>query len=204
MHERAPGRTITTPPVKLLRDDELLERDAARDELGLRREGRYALLSLGPGNLKDLGDIAPALVDAFRDQGFEVVWARAPITVRDVPLPETVIPISKYPLVRYMRAFDAFAGAAGYNTCCEVVQAGIPSLLVPNRQVADDQSRRAQMVAEFAPVVVSPCETDAQRQESLQRLLALGNAQLSRSPEPDGAQLAADEILSLVATMDRP
>jgi UDP:flavonoid glycosyltransferase YjiC (YdhE family) len=202
-HDRAPGRKITTPPVKLLRDDELLDRDAARDSLGLQQDGRYALLSLGPGNLKDLGDIAPAIIDAFRERGFEVIWAQAPITVRDVPLPDSVVPISEYPLVRYMRAFDAFAGAAGYNTCCEVIQSGIPSLLVPNKQVADDQLRRAEMVADVAPVVVSPCETDAERQESLEQLLALGNPQISRSREADGAQLAADEILSLVATTSR-
>ena len=146
---------------------------------------------------------APCLVDAFHDRGFEVIWARAPITVSDVSLPDAVVPISEFPLVRYMRAFDAFAGAAGYNTCCEVIQSGIPSLLVPNKQVADDQTRRAQMVADIAPVVVSPCETDTDRRTSLDRLLALRNPQHTQGHEPDGAQLAADEILSLVAARGR-
>ncbi|HNP35695.1 MAG TPA: hypothetical protein PKK10_07570 [Woeseiaceae bacterium] len=193
-----PGRTITTPPVTLLTRDEMLSREQARKQLGLTADGRYALFSLGPGNLKDVGNIAVGLLDQFRRRGFTVVWARAPISVRDVELPDGVLPISVFPLVRYMHAFDVFAGAAGYNTCCEVLQASVPSLLVPNKMVADDQSRRAEMLARIAPVVVSSCETDEQRQESVAQLLQLHRAQ----QEPvivdlDGAEQAADEIVKL-------
>src|SRR5690606_19654553 len=88
-----------------------------------------------------------------------------------VALPDGVTPVSVYPLARYLRAFDVFVGAAGYNTCCEVVQSGIVSLLVPNAELADDQRRRAGLVAELAPVVVSACETDAQRQSAVRALL---------------------------------
>jgi hypothetical protein len=39
---------VIIPPVTLLKNDELLGRDEARDALGLQRDGRYALFSLGP------------------------------------------------------------------------------------------------------------------------------------------------------------
>src|SRR5690606_14579444 len=171
--ERAeqPVRKVTTPPVTLLRDDELLEREKAREALGLDRDGRYALFSLGPGNLKDVSEIARGLVEEMRGRGFTVVWARAPISVRDVSLPDDVMPVSLFPLVRYMRAFDMFAGAAGYNTCCEVIQGGLPSLLIPNLQVADDQARRAELVSRIAPVVVSACESAEERHEAVSGLL---------------------------------
>jgi UDP:flavonoid glycosyltransferase YjiC (YdhE family) len=194
-----PGRTVTTPPVTMLTRTELLPRAEARERLGLDRDGRYALLSLGPGNLKDVSDIARGLIEAMHDRGFTVVWARAPISVKDVPLPDNVVPISVYPLVLYMRAFDVFAGAAGYNTCCEVIQSGVPSILVPNTLVADDQARRAAIVARNAPAVVSPCETPTERRESVSRVLDM---HLDPRPETainlDGARSAADEILSLV------
>src|SRR5690606_27779601 len=109
-----------------------------------------------------------------RSRGFTVVWARAPISVKDVPLPDDVMPIAVYPLARYMRAFDVFVGAAGYNTCCEVLQSGVPSLFVPNTQVSDDQTRRAEKVAQAAPAVVSPCETQEERKGAVESLLALG------------------------------
>lgn len=200
--ERAerPGRTVITPPVTLLRNDELLDRTAAREALGLERDRRYALFSLGPGNLKDVSGIARALGEEMRRHGFTVVWARAPISVRDEPLPEGVASIAVYPLSRYMRAFDAFVSAAGYNACCEIVQAGVRSLVVPNTLLADDQARRAEMVSRFAPIVISACETDEQRRTGVARLLAL-EAGPTRPPglALDGAERAADEMLSLIA-----
>lgn len=199
--ERAeqPGRKVTIPPVTLLRDEELLDRDQARESLGLERDGRYALLSLGPGNLKDVGEIARGLVEEMRSHGFTVVWARAPISVRDVPLPDDVLPVSLFPLVRYMRAFDVFAGAAGYNTCCEIIQSGVPSLLVPNMQLIDDQAQRAEIASRHAQIVVSRCETHEERSEAVSLLLDNDSSSGRRSDvDLDGSERAAEEILTLV------
>ena len=196
---RRPGRKVTTPPVTLLKCDELLSRDDARDQLGLEHEGRYALLSLGPGNLKDVSALALGLHEEMRERGFTVVWARAPISVRDAPLPGDAQTVSVYPLVRYLRAFDVFASAAGYNACCEIVQAGVPSLLVPNTQVADDQILRAQMTSRYAPVVVSSCDTPAKRHEAVSQLLEVGNrAKQLPAIDLDGADCAVEEILAVV------
>src|SRR5690606_8554877 len=193
---------------------------AARASLGLAPGGRYALFSLGPGNLKDVSGIGQGLIRAFEAQGFQVLWARPPISVRDVELPASVQPLSVYPLARYLRAFDVFVGAAGYNTCCEVVQTGVPALLVPNEQLADDQVRRARLVADVAPAVVSACATESEREAAVQELIAMmrrprsldsrfrGNdeavdetSRMSESLLPslfmNGAELAADEIFAL-------
>lgn len=200
--ERAecPGRKVTTPPVMLLKNGELLDRDRARDALGLEHDARYALFSLGPGNLKDVSEIAQGLIGEIRDRGYTAVWARAPISVRDVALPDDVLAISVFPLVRYLRAFDVFIGAAGYNACYEMMQADVPGLLVPNALLADDQARRAEMVSRYAPVVVSPCETPEERREAVSRLLALDGGPVARPAlDLEGAERGADEILSLVA-----
>ncbi len=196
-------KKIVVPPVCLLDDEELLDRASAREALGLPAKGNYVLFSLGPGNLKDVADIGHNLIRLFESAGMQVVWARAPISVRDVELPSGVKPISQYPLVRYMRAFDAFVGAAGYNTCCEVVQAKIPSLLVPNAQLADDQVRRAHLVAQVAPVVVSACETEGERRESIEKLFGIigsGTLQKTKQLPMNGASVAADAIAALALT----
>jgi UDP:flavonoid glycosyltransferase YjiC (YdhE family) len=197
----AGGKRIVVPPVCLLEDDELVDRVVARDALGLAQNGRYVLFSLGPGNLKDVAGIGQGLIRIFEAAGFQVVWARAPISVRDVELPAGVVPVSVYPLARYLRAFDAFVGAAGYNTCCELVQSGIPALLVPNAQLVDDQVRRAQMVAGVMPAVVSACETDHERNVAVDELLGLLNTEQPRRDAipMNGASLAAEEIIALVA-----
>ena len=67
-------------------------------QLGLRPEGRYALFSLGPGNLKDVSGPILRLVREIQDAGFAVLWACVPISMRDVELPATVQQLSTYPL----------------------------------------------------------------------------------------------------------
>jgi UDP:flavonoid glycosyltransferase YjiC (YdhE family) len=193
------GKRIIVPPVCLLEDDELMERAAAREALDLTPDGRYALFSLGPGNLKDVTGIGHGLICALGNEGLQAVWARVPISVSDVELPSGVKPLSVYPLARYLRAFDVFVGAAGYNTCCEVAQAGIPSLLVPNTQLADDQMRRARMLADLASVVVSACETDSQRNAAVRELLAMTakDGVNEVSIPMNGASLAAEAIMAL-------
>ncbi|MBX3670112.1 MAG: hypothetical protein KF778_17055 [Rhodocyclaceae bacterium] len=193
-------KKIVVPPVCLLDGAELLDRAAAREALGLPAQGRQVLFSLGPGNLKDVSSIGRALVGLFAARGFDVVWARPPISIRDVELPAGVRAISVYPLVRYLRAFDAFVGAAGYNSCCEIVQAQIPSLLVPNLQLADDQAQRARVVANILPAVVSSCESDAERHAAIEELLALPQARAGAGTAPipmHGASLAAEQICAL-------
>ena len=196
-----PGRKVTSPPVTLLRSDELLSRDAARTALGLEPDGRYALFSLGPGNLKQIDDVALGLVTEFQSRGFEVIWAKAPITVKDVDIPESVRSISRFPLVRYMRAFDVFAGAAGYNTCCEVVQSGVPSLLVPNLRVADDHAKRASIVSAHVPVIISACESTQEQRQAVAHLLDLDSS-VQADVDLDGADYVAEEILSLIMSRD--
>jgi UDP:flavonoid glycosyltransferase YjiC (YdhE family) len=193
------GKRLVVPPICLLDVDELMEQAAAREALGLEPDGRYVLFSLGPGNLKDVGGIGHGLIRAFEAEGFQVVWARPPISVRDVSLPESVKPLSVYPLARYLSAFDAFVGAAGYNTCCEVVQARIPSLLVPNEKLVDDQMQRAHLVANVMPAVVSACETDSQRGAAVRELLRLmGKGERGEPSFPmNGAALAAEAVLAL-------
>jgi UDP-N-acetylglucosamine--N-acetylmuramyl-(pentapeptide) pyrophosphoryl-undecaprenol N-acetylglucosamine transferase len=195
-----PARTVTVPPFTMLKDEELFDRDNARNALGLNREGRYALFSLGPGNKKDVSGIGHGLIKEMTERGYTVVWTRTPITLSDVPLPDGVIPIAVYPLLRYMRAFDVFVGAAGYNTCCEVLQSGLPALFVPNTLVNDDQTGRAEMISQAGPAVVSPCETPEQRAGAVEALLALlaGAKATYTAFNLDGAEHAANEILGLL------
>ena len=71
--------------------------------------------------------------------------------------------------------------------------------------VADDQTRRAEMVAAAAPAVVSPCETPEERGRAVERLLGVVTpAQVAgQTFDLSGAERAADEILALIDTMPR-
>ena len=99
-----------------------------------------------------------------------------------------------------MRAFDVFVAAAGYNTCCEVLQSRVPTPFVPNTQVADDQTARAHLVAQAIPAVVSTCETPEQQADAVKRLLSTRDDIRTEAPTINlrGAERAADEILALI------
>lgn len=193
-------RRITIPPMTMLKDEELLDRHSARDVLGLRREARYALFSLGPGNLKKVDNIAHNLIAEVVGQGFEVIWAQAPISQDTVTLPDNVISMKMFPIVRYLRAFDVMVSAAGYNTCCEVLQSGIPTLFVPNELVSDDQLSRAQRVADYTPAVVASCENEKQTARAVEKLVSIFDRAQMRGAALvlDGAERAAEEILTLI------
>lgn len=92
-------------------------------------------------------------------------------------------------------------GASGYNTCCEVVQAQVPALLVPNTNTKlDDQQRRAQLVARHAPVIVSECKSEGERESAVRALLQLVSVPATRTclVPMNGAERAAEEILSIL------
>ena len=189
---------MVVPPVCLLGEDQILDRAAARQALGLPMDTREVLFSLGAGNLKDVSGVGAVLVCEFKQAGFNVSWAVPSIATKAPELPLGVKPLEIYPLAKYLRAFDAFVGAAGYNTCCEVVQTGVPSLLVPNDLVVDDQHQRALNTARYVPCVVSACTTEAECTAAVQGLLALIDAPRRVLPEMNGAELAAEAILGLV------
>ena len=191
-------RKVTVPPVTLMRDEEILDRDAACQALGLDPDKHHVLFSLGSGNLKDVNSLGQRLVRAFQEKGFSPVWACPPISVHDIEFPRDVRAISVYPLVQYLRAFDILVGAAGYNTCCEIVQTGTPSLLIPNTLLADDQTKRAHLIANYAPVVVNACESPIDIEMSINKVINL----ISSKPvyhyiRLDGALLAANALLEL-------
>lgn len=194
-------REMVIPPVCVLNDDELLERAQARTTLGLSQDSKYALFSLGAGNINNLSGMVPDLIHHFRADGVEVLWAKNPMSHKDLVLPDGVRSISEYPLARYLRAFDVFVGAAGYNTCCEVVQTQVPSLLIPNVETAlDDQYKRAMLVAQCAPAVVSFCTNEAERKDAVASVMML--AKKSKSEDclqpMNGAKLAASAIIDLM------
>lgn len=191
-------RKIFVPPVTLMRDDEILTREEACRALKLDPNEHYVLFSMGSGNLKDVNSLGQRLIQKFHKEGFSPVWACPPISVHDIELPSSVRALSVFPLVQYLCAFDILVGAAGYNTCYEIVQTGIPSLLIPNTLLADDQTRRAELIAKHAPVIVNACETVDAMTAAVHEIIALSKAPRSYSkPLLNGAELAAQALLNL-------
>ena len=174
-------------PVTLLDESDLLDRDAARMELGLT-EGPALLISLGAGAINDLTSDLGAFTDAAAELpgGWQTVVAR-PAIAGDVDLPTHVVPVSVFPLSRYLRAFDACVVAAGYNSFHEAVLASVPAAFVPNLETTtDDQLGRARWAADRGLGVSVPEVTPETARAAL--------AWLADPSSAVGARAAADAV----------
>lgn len=198
---KKPEDPVLVPPVTLLRYDEILPRDAARKELGIGQDEKTVIFSLGAGNINSLDEIAERTIMLFQARNFNIFWARPPISIRDVEVPDYVKELHLYPLARYLRAFDIFVGAAGYNTCCEIAQTRIPSLIIPNLQSADNQEERGRALSRYAPAVVFQCESNQETDRAVEEVIALARSRktFAKIPPLNGADLVSEKLLKLAS-----
>lgn len=132
-------------PMTLLRQEEVLSREEARRELGLSTSGdaRYALVTLGAGNINDFQATQEQFVRAIESMpGWKALLTHVPIAAnRAATRAGTIV---AYPLARHMNAFDYAVSAAGYNSFTEWMAGALPTIWVPNLQTqTDDQDARA-------------------------------------------------------------
>jgi UDP:flavonoid glycosyltransferase YjiC (YdhE family) len=132
-------------PIVLLDRGELLEREAARAELGLDPERPAILIQLGSRNNYDYGELFD-VAHRHLHQRYDVQIAVVEWLIADAApdLPPHAIHLQAFPLCRYFHAFDGAISAVGYNSFHELIYLGLPTIFVPNEHPSmDDQLMRA-------------------------------------------------------------
>lgn len=194
-------RAVRVPPITMGEPDGAATRDEARAILGLPRDARTLLVSVGGGGDPDANaradEIAAAVARVADDA--VVAIARGPLA-SDAPSPAAPVRVVRAaPLQPLLAAFDGAFAAAGYNTAHELAKARVPAALFALPRPFDDQAARARRFEEagFArrlSRVDAPAVADAL-------------AWMARAPRPamacGGADRAADALLDL-ATGGRP
>lgn len=186
---------VKTPPVTLFDSWELLDRDEARRRLNLDMTKKYILFSPGPGNLKDIENISYRISGELQMAGYSPVWLQSPIATREQNLPEGVMPLKKYPIAQFLKAFEGFVSAAGYNSCYESAMAGLPTLFLPNEKLLDNQIKRAGFLKTRKLAVI--CENE---DEMSIKTAVLAFMELLEQPDhepivfPNGAYLACQAL----------
>jgi len=149
------GRTVylqdarRVGPVTLVGQVPQLSREEAVAELELDPDRPHLLLTLGNSKRSDLYAAHQRTVERFTAAGWQVVITSSPLRGRSAA-PTAAGPklVTVFPLVKYLRAFDAAVSASGYNAVHELLYSAVPTLLVPNADaVTDDQRTRARIVA---------------------------------------------------------
>lgn len=166
-------RSTAVPPVVLLDPDELLDRDAARAELGIGNDKIAVLLNLAAGDADRVRRVVTAVADILHENpAVHLVTAQSIIAATEVQWPEgRVSVIETYPLARIIRAFDFCVAAPGYNAYHEMLAYAVPTLFIPRHVDLDDQDKRATWGHDAGVNFVSSA-TDAEGlRDALQRLL---------------------------------
>ena len=143
------GRLYEVNPIYLLEPQEILTRAEAQAELGLDPLKKSAFVQLGAGNINDIEDSQKTVVQVLQDVGFQVVVARSPISLAESSrVTRADRENVDFPTSRFMNAFDLAVLAGGYNSVCESVVYGVPTIFMPNLATgSDDQLKRVESVA---------------------------------------------------------
>jgi hypothetical protein len=171
------GRTATLDdarkvgPVTLVGTVPSLSRDQARSELGLDLDRKTLLITLGSNRRNDRYAAYEQTVRRFTEAGWQVVVTSSPISQGQTGSDGPTV-ISVFPLVKYLKAFDAAVSASGYNAVHELLYSHTPTLLVPNADAAlDDQPTRARVIAGTGLALSADPERPAEFEAALVRLL---------------------------------
>lgn len=149
----ARGDAVPVAPITLLQQVDRLTREDAARSLGLDPARPTMLITLRstPSSVRDHGatelDAARTAVQSvLAEPGWQVAVTSSAVSPTESGMGnERVITLrGVFPLARFLAAFDAAVVEAGYNSFHEVLQVGMPAVVVPTRAaVTDDQTARA-------------------------------------------------------------
>jgi hypothetical protein len=139
------GGTSLVDPIRLLDDDDLQERPAAAEALGIDPNRPAVLIQLGAGSTRDIVRLTRRVVEACRSfDSLQIVIAEWAMGAVDFDLWPGVKVLRGYPISRTFNAFDFTISAAGYNSFNEIISFGLPAIFIANSNpMMDDQDGRA-------------------------------------------------------------
>jgi predicted glycosyltransferase len=196
-------RTTYYGPVLARDREDLLARDAARSRLGLSGEAFVIYLSFGGGGDPEAEKMLHWVLSGLQDMSNVWVVIGAGPLYRGLPYYRAnCIWLTDVSVCELMNAFDIAISAAGYNSFCELMHFGVPTVFVPLSRVMDDQEARAgRAVAAGAGQILLPYAGAQELREAVNRWLSRGvraeAAERARSlvPRNYAKDMAAD-ILS--------
>ena len=165
---------LTSSPIVLLDQSDLLSREQARYRLGIPLDCRAVYVQLGAGQINDISSEIRMTLDALLNHdNLQVILGESMIGDRiDIEMPNLHI-IRDYPNSQYFNGFDAVIQAGGYNSFHETRAFGLPALFYPNMETGmDDQLARCKVAEEEGWGHVVKERTQKSIQEGIEMLLS--------------------------------
>lgn len=181
-------------PILLREREELIDRAAAREALGIAGRERAVYVTLGGGGDEMAARVLPVLTDRLVARGWHVVVGAGPLYIGPERRGPHITWMDRYVPLELMTGVDAAVSAGGYNSVTELMFAGVPTVFLPQPRIADDQDARAR-----AAVSAGAARLATSLDEVPDLLEEPGDPEAARALVPrNGARAAAAEILSTV------
>jgi UDP:flavonoid glycosyltransferase YjiC (YdhE family) len=141
--DRASVTCVT--PIVYSAPGEPLDRTTTCTDLGLDADDSNVLIQLGAGQINDIhSTVGSAVAAVGRYPSVTAVVARSVLSAPMRPQPDAAIEVHRFPITRWMAAFDAAIIAGGYNSFHETMSMHVPAIVVPNLETTtDDQDARS-------------------------------------------------------------
>lgn len=210
----SPSRLHYVGPVVAREPFERLSRAAARARLGVTDDRLLVYVSAGGGGDDRASEQLHAVCDALLVHGDVHLFVAAGPLYRGTPrYGERITWVSTAGTSELLGGVDLAVSAAGYNSFYELMQAGVPTLFMPQEKVADEQDRRAaRAVAAGAGFMLPPVENRPQFAEAIASALAQlrspdvraqAQAAAQKVGGKNSARIAAAALLGLVLPADQ-
>ena len=188
---------LTSSPIVLLDQSELLSREQARYRLGIPLDCRAVYVQLGAGQINEISsEIRMTLDVLLKYDNLHVILGESMIGDRiDVEMADLHI-IRDYPNSQYFNGFDAVIQAGGYNSFHETRAFGLPALFYPNMETGmDDQLARCKIAVEEGWGYVVEERTQETIQGGIEMLLGKSVSKL-KSDFSNGAYTLGEKLLN--------
>ncbi|GGH39736.1 antifreeze protein, type I [Cribrihabitans marinus] len=204
------------PPVRILDRDEMPSRAEACAALGLDPAATNLLVATGSGNNFDMAAVTRRVIERLQGRaGLGLAVAEWQIAQDRMELPQGVARLTGFPFAQYLPAFDAAVATPGYNTFCEHLACGLPTLWLPNEHAQmDRQIDRARFAVESRIGLMLRHDAPFGVSEALDRLLdpdqragmaeagtTLAATCMTRNGAGDIADIVADLAVSTIARL---
>ncbi len=194
---------LTSSPIVLLNQSELLTREQARYRLGIPLDCRAVYVQLGAGQINDISSEIRMTLDALlKYDNLHVVLGESMIGDRiDIEMPKLHM-IRDYPNSQYFNGFDAVIQAGGYNSFHETRAFGLPALFYPNMETGmDDQLARCLIAEEEGWGFVVKKRNKEAIQEGICNLLEHQPEYIS-SEQVNGADELCQQLITRIEVID--
>jgi len=154
---------MRVPPILLVKEEEMLSKEEARNRLGVPQAAEVWYVQLGAGQINDIESEIRITIEALLEHNPEsiIVIGESLLGQRITYSNKRVRVLRDYPNAVYFKGFDYSIQAGGYNSFHEMRTSRIPTIFYPNMNTGmDDQLARCRVAEkEGWGIVVEKRET---------------------------------------------